>query len=392
MNARVLMLLSNPFNPDERVMREATALGKAGCEVTILAWDREGRFPQDEVFPHFRVERLRYRSPYGTAAMGKLVVFNLKLFWRIFRHPSEIIHCHDFDTLLPGYFAGRLSGRKVVYDAHEYYGGMVRGISQSGFITRLSRLVDGVEAFLVRHVDAVITVVPWLLERYESLGARRTITIYNAKDLKQPSQDAPEVKALRTKLGLKAGDFVYLYAGLYDQRRALDLQIAAFKKPKFRSLNLVTVGFERDLTIKELKAKAGASPNIKILPGVPVTQFWPYLAVASAVDVIHNPSDPNFVISMPNKFFEAVAAGRPMITTEGLFIADLVKKHRAGLVIPFNDQAAFEKALDELSTDHELYHKLANGAQQLGEREYNWATNEERLVKFYRDLQKKVAK
>lgn len=386
MKTRVLMLLSNPFNPDERVMREATALGEAGYEVKILAWDREGRFPTYQEFPHFTVERIRYPSPYGTKAIWKLVVFNFKLFAALLRRPSEIVHCHDFDTLVPGYLAARLSGRKVVYDAHEYYGGMVRGISQSGLVAALSRFIDRVEAFLVPRVDAVITVVPWLEDRYRAQRARRLITIYNAKDLKQPSTDAPEVKKLRTKLGLKPGSFTYLYAGLYDQRRALDLQITAFKKPKFRELNLVTVGFERDLSIRELKAKAGQATNIKILPGVPVTEFWPFLALSSAVDVIHNPADPNFVISMPNKFFEAVAAGRPMITTEGLFIAQLVKKYGAGLVIPFNDQAAFEEALEKLAQNKATYVRCAEGARRLGEEQYNWATQKSRLQSFYRKL------
>ncbi len=59
---RVAMLLSNAFRPDPRVLKEAQTLAQAGYDVTVVAWDREGKFPPEERVGGLGVRRVQDRT------------------------------------------------------------------------------------------------------------------------------------------------------------------------------------------------------------------------------------------------------------------------------------------------------------------------------------------
>lgn len=386
----ILMLLANPFNPDERVMKEAIALHEAGYRVTILAWDREGRFPKREKQTAYAIERIRFRSGYGPAAILTLPIFQFFLFFRALRIPADLIHCHDFDTLVAGFAVAKLRRKKIVYDAHEFYGAMVRGISRNWFVRLISRFIDSLESWLVRRVDGVITVVPFLEDRFRRSGAKLVTIVYNAKDLNPYAKTDRPVVALRERLEIPEGAFVYLYAGLFDRRRFPKLQIELFQtEPKLQDAFFILIGFPRDLTLDEIRKEIGPAKNILLLPGVPVTELKPYLTLTSAVDMIHDPADENFRISMPNKFFEAVAAGKPLVATEGMLVAKTVAEHEIGEVVRYTNRDELCHAFIRLKTDLKRTERMGKNARKLAEDVYHWGKSREALVNFYQEISAK---
>ena len=145
---RVVMLISNGYEPDIRVYKEAHTLSLSGFRVTVLAWDRTRRHE-----PHMletapgslkktltaaslpvvndpvpvTVTRIRVPAGYRT---GRHLLVKLPLFWgrvwqELRRLRPHIVHAHDLDTLPVAYLYHRLIGVPVVYDAREYYPGMV---------------------------------------------------------------------------------------------------------------------------------------------------------------------------------------------------------------------------------------------------------------------------
>ena len=101
---KILMLLTNAFDPDPRVHQEAKALVGAGYDVTILCWDRDMKAPPREIVDGIKIERIYVRSTHGrgTGQMVFLFLFWLKAVKRALFRPFQVIHCHDFDTLLLG--------------------------------------------------------------------------------------------------------------------------------------------------------------------------------------------------------------------------------------------------------------------------------------------------
>ena len=80
---RVLMLLTNAFEPDPRVHQEAISLVENGYDVTILCWDRDRKFPPEEVIDGIKIERIYVRSTHGRGStqVPFLLFFWLKSLW-----------------------------------------------------------------------------------------------------------------------------------------------------------------------------------------------------------------------------------------------------------------------------------------------------------------------
>lgn len=237
---RAVMLLSNGYAPDVRAEKEAHTLAAAGWRVTILAWDRTRRYPvhtREAAPPHLAamlctwdgrrvdapppvtVTRVHVPAAYRT---GKRLLRALPRFWaRAFhelrRIRPHIVHAHDLDTLPLAWLYGRAYGVPVIYDAREYYPGMVRasvGRTLSGALERLDRA-------LTPRADAVLTVGERLAARLRGMGGRVWI-VHNAQPL--PADRAAleaEGRAFRRRLGVPDGALLLLYVGYLNPDRLL---------------------------------------------------------------------------------------------------------------------------------------------------------------------------
>src|ERR1700686_2569867 len=95
---RVLMLLSNCFDPDPRVHAEACALVDRGYKVHILAWDRDRKRTEKEVIDRLDIERINLSLTPGRGATQALIMVPLFLtmICRGLKYRFDAIHSHDF--------------------------------------------------------------------------------------------------------------------------------------------------------------------------------------------------------------------------------------------------------------------------------------------------------
>ena len=112
------------------------------------------------------------------------------------------------------------------------------------------------------------------------------------------------------------------------------------------------------------------------------------MRITSASDLVvamMDPSNPNNVVGTPGKMVNALAVGRPMITTKGLEIAKKVEAEGCGIVIPYS-KAAFVEAVKKASTNPKLLAEMGRRGRQLYDREYSWGRSKEELLRAYQAL------
>jgi len=164
---RVLMLLSNTFRPDPRVLKEARGLISNGYGVTLLAWDREGNRPQEDTVGGVNVHRIRAIRIRGQLGMViGMINFWAKAVLSSRKAAFDVVHAHDFDTLIPAVLISRLRRVPLVYDAHEHYSRMIAIDAPPAVM----RLIDRLELRLVWSTDLVVTVSPPLATRFVAVG------------------------------------------------------------------------------------------------------------------------------------------------------------------------------------------------------------------------------
>ena len=126
-------------------------------------------------------------------------------------------------------------------------------------------------------------------------------------------------------------------------------------------------------------------PNTRFLGPVPSNEVLPMTRNAHVVLTMFDPTLRINQVGLPNKIFEAMAAGRPSVVTKGLPMADLVEREDCGLAVPYTKEG-FREAIVRLRDDPSLGERLGRNGLQAAKREYNWATDRARLLALYEKI------
>ncbi|MBM4037117.1 MAG: glycosyltransferase family 4 protein [Planctomycetes bacterium] len=421
------MLLDNAFLPDPRVANEARSLARAGCRVTILAWDREGERPPVEWWggtggspllatgapvntgkmpvPLVRVERFGPRSRHHRGSMQALyfLAFWWRVLWRLLGARADAIHCHDLNTLPVGWLAAALKGCRLVYDAHESYADMLGG-NVAGWIRRAAARV---ERLLIGRADAVLTVGGLLEADLRRRGARRTWVVGNWKPLEEFALDPAAVAAERQALvggvspvgggsvprergdekarGTEAppttAPLVVAYIGWLNADRGIGPLLDAVEGLEGVAL---LVGGDGTLAPRVREA-AARCPRIRYLGFVDPARVPLYTCLADVVYHGLDAANPNARYGAPNKLFEALAAGKAVVCNDCGELGRIVREEGCGVVAEALTAEALARALRELLEPGRLA-KCQARAQRAGRERYNWAMAESELLGLYADL------
>lgn len=378
MPIHVAMVLTNPFHPDPRVHKEARSLVEAGYRVTIICWDRKGEFPPNETLDGLDVVRLHVASTYGA---GSRQILRMPVFWmralgELQRLCPDMVHCHDLDTALVGWWYAQRHHIPWILDAHECYPEQVRGQHVSPI---LISMLPFLESAMVKRANRVITVGNLLADRFRAMGGTVSV-VGNYQALVEPGA-TPTVT--RESLGLGPQDFVVAYIGMFIAGRAVLPLIQASVQMSSVTLLLLGDGPQREAILEAM----ADHPRIRYLGRVPQAQVSDYTALA---DVLYYGLDAavpdgNIHYSSPNALFNAMMAGRPILTTNIGEIAQIVRTEDCGVIVDSLEPQALVEGLRRLQ-DPVLREGMGSRAYLAAHTKYNWGVAETRLLDVYQDL------
>jgi glycosyltransferase involved in cell wall biosynthesis len=376
---RILMLLSNPFTNDARVYNEAMSLIKAGHDVTVIAFDRNKRQPIIETWDGIQIYRIRSVFPQryylGTPVWNGYNPLSWQ--WQAYnkamqlhkKHHFHVIHCHDFDTLVVGVRIKKKLRIPLVYDAHEMYSYMMERI----FPHRIANIFIWLEKRLIADVDRIITVSE-TIERYlQGITNKPISVIMNCKML----------QSLEYEPSNNADVFHIIYVGLLNEIRAISLLIDVVEK--LDGIRCTIGGIGQPDYVKHLKERCNMIPNIDFIGIVPLDQVISLTKRADIIFCLFNPEDSNSAIGTPNKLFEAMICGRPIICTKGTYSGDFTEKEDVGLTIEYTEEA-LKQAIIKLRDDQVLKEKLGRNALKAAISKYNWQKQEKKLLEIYEHI------
>jgi glycosyltransferase involved in cell wall biosynthesis len=376
---KVVMFVSNAFTNDARVHAEAKSLIQAGREVTIIAWDREEQNPFRQNWDGIEVVRLRTRlaPKYGFASWvwtgPSLLLWQRQAYRQALICNREghfdVIHCHDFDTLAIGIRLKRKLDLPLIYDVHEIYGYMM----VRTFGRRIATIFSWLEKRWMEKADRIINVGEAQRRYFSDITHKPISMIMHCKPLQSLEYQPPDNDS-----------FTLLYiGGLYKVRGILMLVHAAKELPGVRCL-IGGIGDPAD--VQAVKEESSRTSNVTFLGRVPMDQVVPMTMKADAVFCMFNPADPNSAAGTPNKLFEAMVSGRPIICTKGTYSGELTEQEEVGLAVEYSEQA-LKQALIKLRDDPVLREKLGRNALRAAVTKYNWQKEEAKLLALYKSLQ-----
>jgi glycosyltransferase involved in cell wall biosynthesis len=321
---RVCMLLHKSLTHDARVQREARELAEAGHDVTVLELDETGAGePAGTPAPFTRASAcppawMAGRLPFALYRLAFLATFAR----RAVQLRPDVVHAHDVMMLIPALAARRLTGARLVYDTHELTSGVAyrRGLR--------ARLAVAIERVGIKRAVAVITVSDAIAERLRaSYGLARTPQVVrNACALERPRTDG----GLRRRLGLDNAPLV-LYQGWVAPRRGCEALVAAMRGVPDAHLALLGDGDEGYVArLRELADRSGVTGRVHFARAVPLAQLLAHTREADVGVALFEAGCENYRLTLPNKLFEYLAAGVPVVAGEGTEVGRVVAAARVG--------------------------------------------------------------
>lgn len=370
------MLLHKGIAHDTRVRREAAALSEAGHLVTVVHLPPPAE-PEPAGLPYglapATLRRGRDRLPHFV----RLGVEAGRLARRAAACRPDAIHAHDAAMLLPGLLAARRAGARLIYDSHELATGVPyrRGAWPP--------VVSIVERLGAPRADAVIVVSDGIAarlgERYR-LRAAPTV-IRNLPDLPPPG--AAAVPDLRRDLGVGDAPLLLHQGAAAAGRGAETLLQALALLPGAHLLFLGVEGADAE-RLDRRATSLGVAARTHLWRPVPPDALLSHTAQADVGVSLLEDSCENHRLALPNKLFEYVAAGLPVVVSDLPEVARLVEEWQIGWRADPGDAASVAAALEAALArrdDGELRRRLGHAASEL-----TWAREKRRLVDLYERL------
>ena len=365
MNASVVHLSSGHLTSDLRIFcKECVSLQEAGFEVVLIArGDADG---VDRGVRQVAVKRgggrLR-RVTYGV--------------WRVLRaalrEDADLYHFHDPELIPLGLVLKGL-GRRVVYDAHE---DVPEDVLAAEWIPRrlrpiLSRVVGNLERLSACCFDGIVAATPHIARHFPR---HKTVTAQNFAIFKE------SVAANRRPFDQRPPKVVYV--GVIVRARGICEVVEAMSLlPKSLGARLCLIG---EIRPASLEARLRATPGweqVDFLGWRDQRQIAHHLAEARAGIVTFWPARCHFHCQ-PNKLFEYMAAGLPVVASHFPHWRGIVEGAGCGLLVDPRDPRAIAQAIEWLLAHPEEAEQIGRRGRAAAAARFNWQRESQRLLQLY---------
>jgi glycosyltransferase involved in cell wall biosynthesis len=247
--------------------------------------------------------------------------------------PADLYIAHDLPMLPVAVEAKRRYGGKVLYDSHELF-------AEQEFSRAERRMWRKLEQSFIGKADSVVTINPSIADLLKLRYHLQEVgVIYNAEWL--PDAPSQHGRLFHQRLGLPATTRILLYQGMLSHRRNLDGLVRAMSHVTDASIHLVFLGSgPAGGTLQALTVKLGLRERVHFVPAVPQAELLAYTESADLGVIPYRDICLNYRYCTPNKLFEFIAAGLPIIATDLPEITRLVREHQIGFTGDTEDLSA----------------------------------------------------
>jgi glycosyltransferase involved in cell wall biosynthesis len=367
-----LHLYLSTFEFDSRIQKETATIRATELfdRIIFLGVWRDGLPLTEELETGETV--IRVRSSIHRFRVRLLKAFGYFEYWRsAFRavrgKKLKLVHAHALNVLLIAVSLKIFKGCRILYDPHELE------TESNGLHGLHKRMHKAMEWALIRFVDSTQVVgeeiALWYRQKYNLSN------IFVVRNIPRVRQGVPRPETnryFRDRYEISDEALVFLYQGFLNRGRGIDLLLEAFRKNSTH--HIVFMGYGP--LAERIKGAAESSRNIHFHAAVPPAELPAYTSAADVgLSLIEN-TCLSYYYCLPNKVFEYIHAGVPVIASDFPEMRRLVQKVNCGWLVDVN-AGALEKLLNSLSRRQvlEMRENVLAARDQVG-----WHTEEPALL------------
>lgn len=388
-------------NSGTRSYTMAQALIKAGYKVTIICSSfsngntglnkpfinnrRRGMVDNIDVI-EFNLNYSNHLSYYErTKVFIKFTILSIGI---IFREPFDIVFATStpLSIGIPGIFARLFKRKSFIFEIRDLWPELPRamGIIKNPIILGLMNIL---EFLCYRSANKLIALSPGIKEGIikKGISDKKIDLISNGSDLNIFSENILSAK----NKSINKDNFLAVFAGTHGVANGLDAVLDAamiLKKKNKKKIKIILIGDGKLKPKLKKRAKIQKLNNIIFLDPMPKVELVDILSSADiGIQVLANISSFYYGTS-PNKFFDYLAAGLPVLNNYPGWLADLIKEYKCGHVVESDNPKAFADKLIHLSENPDIIKQMSFNARKLAQNKFDMKILGKKFVKCFDEV------
>lgn len=361
----------NDLVTDNRVNKTCQVLAESGYGVILIGRVLPGSLP----LPEWNFKAIRMKLIFKKGPLFYLF-FNARLFIRLLSIKSDLLFANDLDTLLPNYLVSKLKKIPLVYDSHELF-------------TEVPELINApfkrkvwlaIERKIIPNLKNCLTVNESISKIFEN---KYGIEFKVIRNISSPIKDFKPVTRQRLNMRTDKKIIIMQGAGINIDRGAEEL-IEAMQFVSNAILYIIGSGDVWTLLEKRI-LQLNLREKIILKNKIPRKELMAYTYNADLGVSIDKNTNLNYFNSLPNKIFDYLHAGVPVLSSRLPELENIISKYDVGAFIDNHDPKHIASVINDLFASDRLNALKANTFKAASE--LNWDQEKQKYLAIIKNIQ-----
>lgn len=342
MQKKAIVCVTNDLTTDQRVHKTCLTLQKCGFMVVEYGRLLPESLPIKRPYLTIR-KRLWFREGFSFYAE-----YNIRLFFYLLFSKVDLIVANDIDTLPAAFLAASLRKKKILFDAHELFS-EVPELVQRPFVKKFWQKI---EDWLLPHLNHSMTVCQSIADYYRNKYQIDMKVVRNVPLLKTTTRS--------NRLTLN-GEKIILYQGALNVGRGLEWIFNALPLIDHAVLVIIGDGYKRQ-ELEKLAVDLQIEKKVKFLGPIHGELLHEYTTSANIGLCLLEKMGLNYYYALPNRIFDYVQAGVPVLASRFPEIAKIVDTYHTGVLIDHYEPTYLAETINQMLSnpiDTSHFHDVA---------------------------------